>query len=452
MSQDKLYIHLEHLWLDGLVEKAPGTPETGPGLTLTPAGREVLNDPEALQRLRQGRPVVEGSQGGIVREVIRRTPRPTVTYALLAINLAVFSFGAMLAASNGVGVGAYLLGNWIRAFSVFKALGAVQGVDLLHGEWRRLATACFVHIGLLNLAFAMFALYRIGARVEQMWGRWRFLVLYVFAGVGGNCVSMGLEPRWPEAGAWGALYGLIAAMAVWVFCNQRHLPRSVAKSMRNSLIIDAVLLLGFTLLPGINRWDDLGGALVGAVVALVLQVQRFGPSPLRWVVLLALVPLPWAGYAYIEHERATNPKWAQVAGDQADDKRGQEELLTFQTAYLKRIQNETRSALAVYDNAGVLDLAPEDRKPATVVKVKRDLGEQREIIKKLADDLTAAGPYKEDRTENARQKGLLFAEALDDLLTTAEKRLREGTEWTEEDQAKNKKVAEAATEWRKLLR
>jgi rhomboid protease GluP len=452
MPQGQLYIHIEHLWLDGLVEKAPGAPETGPGLTLTPTGREVLDDPEALHRLREGRPVVEGSQGGIVREVIRRKPRPTVTYALVAINLAVFSFGAWLAASNGVGVGAYLLGGWRMAFSIYKALGAVQGVDLLHGEWRRLGTACFVHVGLLNLAFAMYALYRIGGRVEQMWGRGRFLVLYIFAGVGGNCVSMALEPRWLEAGSWGALYGLIAAMAVWVLCNQRHLPRSVAKSMRNSLIIDIVLLLGFTLLPGINRWDDLGGALTGAAVALVLQVQRFGPSPFRWVVLLALVPLPWAGFAYIKHEQATNPEWAQAAGDQADDARAQEELHAFQAVYLKRIQIETRSALNVYQNAGVLDLAPEDRKPAMVVKVKRDVGEQRGLMKQLVADLTAAGPYKDQTTENARQKALKFAEAIEDLLTTAEKRLREGTPWTAEDQAKNQKMDDASKEWHKLLR
>jgi hypothetical protein len=285
-----------------------------------------------------------------------------------------------------------------------------------------------------------------------MWGRGRFLVLYIFAGVGGNCVSMALEPRWLEAGAWGALYGLIAAMAVWVLCNQRHLPRAVATSMRNSLIIDIVLLLGFTLLPGINRWGDLGGALTGVVVALVLQVQRFGPSPFRWVVLLGLVPLPWAGYAYIKHEQATNPEWARVAGDQADDTRAQEELDAFQAAFLNRIQMETGSALNVYENAGVLHLAPEDRKPAEVVKVKRDLGEQRVLMKQLVADLTAAGPYKDQVTENARQKALHFTEAIEDLLTRAEKRLREGTPWTAEDQAKNQKMNEASKEWRKLLR
>jgi cell division protein FtsN len=109
--------------------------------------------------------------------------------------------------------------------------------------------------------------------------------------------------------------------------------------------------------------------------------------------------------------------------------------------------------LEVYENAGVLlDLAPEDRNPAAVAKVKRDLDEQREIIKRLVADLTAAGPYENQVAENARQKALGFAEAIEELLTTAEKRLREGTEWTAEDQTKSQKVKDAAKVWRKLLK
>ena len=75
-----LYYFLENLWLDGLVQKAEGTPETGPGMTLTPLGREVLDNPAALQRLREGRAGSSpASQGGVVRKADRRRTRPTVT-------------------------------------------------------------------------------------------------------------------------------------------------------------------------------------------------------------------------------------------------------------------------------------------------------------------------------------------------------------------------------------
>jgi hypothetical protein len=287
-------------------------------------------------------------------------------------------------------------------------------------------------------------LLQAGKIVEQAWGRVRFLVIYAFAGLGGGCLAVAMQPMALLAGASGALCGVIAAEAVWVLCNGRYLPRALAARWRSNLMTNGILIVVISLIPNVSGWCHLGGALTGAAVALVMQVQRFGPSPLRWVILFALVPLPWAGYAFIKYEQTVNPDWAQVAAGQPDDENNQEELAAFQKTYLQRIQKETRSALEVYGNAGVLDLAPEDRNPAEVAKVKRDLGEQREIIKQLGADLTAAGPYKNRRAENARRKALRFAEAIEDLLTTAEKRLREGEEWTAEDQAKSQKVKDAA--------
>ena len=97
IPQTQLYYYLENLWLDGLVEKAEGSPETGPGLTLTEAGREVLGDPAALQRLKEGRAVKPGDQGGAVREAIRRRTRPTATLGVIAVNAAAFLYTVYLA-------------------------------------------------------------------------------------------------------------------------------------------------------------------------------------------------------------------------------------------------------------------------------------------------------------------------------------------------------------------
>jgi hypothetical protein len=208
----------------------------------------------------------------------------------------------------------------------------------------------------------------------------------------------------------------------------------------------------------LGRWDDLGGALVGAAVALVLHVQRFGPWPWNWAILAVLLPLPWLGYTFIEHERHTNPEWADVqaqGGAKQDAKRKEAEQIEtekkeFKTAFVSRVSDETGKAYKTYENeGGVLDMPPEDRKAARVDKVKRDLGEQLDVIKQLSDDLTAAGPYKGEATENARQKAIRFVQILTDLLTTAVKRLREGAEWTDADEHKVTELKTAAQEWYK---
>ncbi len=254
-------------------------------------------------------------------------------------------------------------------------------------------------------------------------------------------MGVALQPGFVMPGAWASIYGLLGATAVWVVCNDRCLPRAVATRMRTNVALDAVLLLLYFMIDSFVRWQELSGAAVGAAVALVFQgkASAFGPSPWRWAALAALVPLPWLGYTFIRHEMATNPEWAAViqqANGQADE--DDAERKAFQDAFVKRIHEETNRAYNVYrKEGGVLDLAPADRKQENVDRVKGRLAEERDDVKQLAADLSAAGPYKDERTENARKTALQFVETLNDLLTTAEKRLREGAEWTDEEPGKN---------------
>jgi rhomboid protease GluP len=320
MAPDALYAHLEELWLDGLVRKASGPPESGPGLTLTEAGRDLLDDPAALQRLKEGRAVKPGDQGGAVREAFRRRTRPIATLGVIAVNAAAFLYTVYLASRLGIvsdfiALSPFGEANPVvaqRVQNVIIQAGAVYGGGWLNGEWWLLLTSCFIHIGAMHILANMYALYRVGGEVERMWGSVRYLVIYLFAGLGGSCLALGLAPREVMAGASGAICGVLGAEAVWVLCNGRHLPRSLARELRRNLLINGVLITFISLMPGVSWQGHLGGAVIGAVVALVMQVQRFGPAPLRWVVLFALVPLPWLGYGLIEYERATNPHWAPI--------------------------------------------------------------------------------------------------------------------------------------------
>ena len=106
--------------------------------------------------------------------------------------------------------------------------GGVYGGGWLNGEWWRLLTSCFIHIGVLHILANMYALYRVGGEVERWWGPVRYLVIYLFAGLGGSVLALALEPRIVMAGASGAICGVLGAAAVWVLCNGRHLPRSLA--------------------------------------------------------------------------------------------------------------------------------------------------------------------------------------------------------------------------------
>jgi membrane associated rhomboid family serine protease len=456
IDEDALYRPLELLFLERLVQKAPGTPEDGPGVTLTPAGRRVLADPEALRRLIQGRAVVAGDRGGRVREALSRRVQPYATYALIGLNALVF-FVAPQALQNG----------W-----------AVSGERWLRGEWWTVATCCFVHADIMHILFNMFALFQLGRVTEQWWKLPRFLTIYGLAGLGGSCLALAMQPDIPMVGASGAICGLFGAIAVFILANRRHLPRDFVATWRTNLIINGVLLVVISVLPGISYWGHLGGFLVGAATAGVMQEQAFGKSPWRWLVLLLLLPLPFAGFGLIQFQRGRTPEWADVQkthdlkeakekekekerenkpdeGDKdkpKDDKKEEKPPEGPQAfdKYWDRITDAQDHAADVQKAASeLLHRAPEKRDDARSMTVKKALTGSRKDFDQLAEDMEKQGPYKTEKEEKMRQAALTHIRARLEVLTLMRKRLTEGDEWTKDDQAKFNKMSE---NWNDLFR
>ena len=115
---------------------------------------------------------------------------------LLAINVLVFLAMTALGGSENVGI--------------LILFGAKYNPAIVAGQYWRLLTACFVHIGLIHLLFNSYALYSFGREVERRYGRTRFLALYLLSGVAGSTASFVGSPRL-AAGASGAIFGLLGA-------------------------------------------------------------------------------------------------------------------------------------------------------------------------------------------------------------------------------------------------
>ena len=102
-------------------------------------------------------------------------------------------------------------------------IGTVFGLDLYYqllyfgakinhlivqGQYWRLFTAMFLHIGIMHLFFNSYALYVYGSVVEKLFGRIRFVLIYTIAGLTGSLLSF-LLSRNPAVGASGAIFGLM---------------------------------------------------------------------------------------------------------------------------------------------------------------------------------------------------------------------------------------------------
>ena len=132
--------------------------------------------------------------------------QPTlVTLTLIAVNVAVFLYGAVRDPES--------MGGQITQVHADLALN--KRILQITDEWYRLVTSGFLHFGILHLAFNMYMLYLLGQMLEPVLGRVKFVLLYFAALLGGALGVLLLDSgRGLTAGASGAVFGLLGAAFV----------------------------------------------------------------------------------------------------------------------------------------------------------------------------------------------------------------------------------------------
>lgn len=202
-----------------------------------------------------------------VRVRMPSTP-PTVTYVLIGVTVVVYILQMLATALFGYAI--YDIG-WLEFF------GARINGAILAGEVWRFITPVFLHGSLAHIFFNMYALLSIGSLMERHLGHLRFTLLYFLAGFAGNVFSFLLTgSNGYSLGASTAVFGLIAAEAVFFFQNRRLFGSQARQAIGNTVFIIAInLFIGLS--PGIDNWGHVGGLLGGAMFA-------WFASP-RWMVV-----------------------------------------------------------------------------------------------------------------------------------------------------------------------
>lgn len=189
--------------------------------------------------------------------------RPIITSILLLIIGIVFALETMNGGSTNE--------NTLIRF------GAMYGPKMVQGEWWRLFTAMFVHIGLPHILFNGIALYSLGREAEMLFGSTRYLFIYLLSGLMGSLFSFGLKGiNEFSAGASGAVFGAAGMLLAFYLFHQSRLGefgKARRQSMMQMLLLNAVIGLSVS---SINNWAHLGGFLGGLVLGY-LFVPRYRP-------------------------------------------------------------------------------------------------------------------------------------------------------------------------------
>lgn len=191
-------------------------------------------------------------------EPVTPTPRPPkpradipyLTYVLIAINVLIFGVGFVV---PEIFIQQFIAGSLFPPYV------------LREGEFYRLFTAMFLHADAPHVFFNMLVLYRIGTRIEPLFGRIRFALIYFLGGLAGSVLSVTLgDYLVPSVGASGAVFAVYIAELLYFYYHRDIYSQAMWRHIRISgIFIVFQIIMGFLPDSRIDNWGHIGGALGG---------------------------------------------------------------------------------------------------------------------------------------------------------------------------------------------
>ena len=181
---------------------------------------------------------------------------PFATYLLLVANLVIFALMERAGGSQDP--------------IVLDRFGALFGPLVAEGQYWRLLSAVFLHIGFIHLAFNSLGLFVFGTAFERACGPIRMVAVYVGAGLAGSALSYLASPAVRSAGASGAIFGVLGALAIYLVVNRQEFGKMGQREITTILFLAAMNLLNGLTTPGVDNWAHVGGLIGGAALGLAI--------------------------------------------------------------------------------------------------------------------------------------------------------------------------------------
>jgi len=235
-------------------------PDRPTGLSCSECGRPICTDcmtaapvglrcPDHAGTARSQRRVGMSTRAIRVPRAAGGSMSAPITRLLIALNVGVYLVTAVQ--GNGLNSpGGSLFYKWV-----------LFGPSVDHGDWWRLVTAMFLHGSILHIGFNMFALWIIGAPVEQYLGPERYIGLYLVSGLAGSAGALLQTPTTLIVGASGAIFGILGAMLILEYQATGRL----AGNAMTWIVIN--LAIGFAI-PGVAWGGHIGGVIGGILITL----------------------------------------------------------------------------------------------------------------------------------------------------------------------------------------
>ena len=210
---------------------------------------------------------------------------PAVTLLLILINVFVFIYEVQL----GPAITAFLARHALVPAAVTGSLryGSISLGDTVAPFF----TSMFLHGGWLHLITNMWFLWIFGDNVEDVLGKFRYLLFYFLCGLAAAVTHFLIQPgsTLPVVGASGAIAGVLGAYAV-LFPGARVVTLVPVFFFLQVMELPALLLLAYWFVlqilsgsiegiaptsgGGVAWWAHVGGFLAGVLLVLVMRPRK----------------------------------------------------------------------------------------------------------------------------------------------------------------------------------
>ncbi|MGP4107271.1 rhomboid family intramembrane serine protease [Virgibacillus sp. L01] len=277
--------------------------------------------------------------------------KPFLTYFLLGINIIIFLLLELDGSSQST--------------ETLIKFGAKYNPAIIEkGEWWRIISSMFLHIGFLHLFMNMFAVYYLGTAVERIYGSIRFIVVYLLAGIGGGLASFAFTTN-ISAGASGALFGLFGALLFFGLIHKKIFFQTMGRSML--LIIGINLLFGF-MVPQVDNGAHLGGLVTGFIASAILHLPGLKKMSMQLLALILYVVIILGLIIFGIQHNLNSPSYQLMKVEQLAAVQDYEKIVEITTTGLRNPDDLADELLFqrsyAYVNLNEVDLAIDDLEDA----------------------------------------------------------------------------------------
>ncbi|MGO1923967.1 MAG: rhomboid family intramembrane serine protease, partial [Jeotgalicoccus sp.] len=190
---------------------------------------------------------------------------------------------------------------FIHLFNTYELtnLLAVSHYEVSSGEYYRLVTSTFLHVGVSHFLFNIFALYILGKFVEGIYTPWHMLITYLAAGSIASLFSLVFITEGISLGASGGVYGLLGLIIIHLLITRKIKAKLIVQIIAVFVVV-SVLSMFFA---NINHYAHIGGLIVGVLLGIIFNFKRIN---IKYSIIAAAVLILFTMFSHFGMNQQTS--------------------------------------------------------------------------------------------------------------------------------------------------